>query len=109
MAIRATDARANAEDEERAARAANAAAVSALPTDGATAYRLERTGRKIVTANIATNHMVPKRTTVRSPAFMGPGVGAAMKTIAVAAMAVVAPRSRYCATFFKSSRGSSVG
>jgi hypothetical protein len=46
--------------------AASAVAMTATPTDGRQAYKLERTGRKMVSANPPTSHSIPNKSDERS-------------------------------------------
>src|SRR5436190_1798356 len=89
----------------RCAREAKAAAASAIPIDGATAYRLERVGTNTVMANIQTHQRTPTRITRRSAIVRGTAPGTQKNIRIAATVAHVATRSRYSVAFLITTRG----
>src|SRR5262245_60812783 len=106
--IRAVDTRANRCGAARCARDAKDAAARAVPIEGATAYRLERTGKNIVMANIRTNQTTPNRITRRSTSSSEVPAGVKRNISTAVTVGHVAPRSRYSTAFLRITLGSAV-
>src|SRR5512138_155694 len=99
-AIRTADRTANRRGgAARCARDANAAAASALPIDGDTAYRLDRVGTNRVMANIEAHQTRPNRIVRRSSSVSGTALGTRRNISTADTVAHVAPRSRYSVAF----------
>src|SRR5688572_3567060 len=90
----------------RAAAEATTPAASAVPTEGSSAYRLERTGRNKVSAYIAATHSAAKSSTRFSPSVTSGRRSRARATSATMTIAATVPaRSAYSRTLRPISNG----